>query len=90
MASIVDDVRLSDLRVGGFDGHQHSSTVEDFQQADRRHIATTAQRVRRLAAERAHRVEDEQPDQATLGQARSGQEVPTPTGPRDVQHRAAK
>ena len=31
---------------------------EDFQHADRRHIATTAQRVRRLAAERAHRVGD--------------------------------
>lgn len=66
MASIVDDVRLSDLRVGGFDGHQHASTVEDFRQADRRHIATTAQRVRRLAAERAMRAEDEQPDEATL------------------------
>jgi len=66
MASIVDDVRLGDRRVGGFDGHQHSSTVEDFQHADRRHIATTAQRVRRLAAERAHRVGDQEPDQATL------------------------
>jgi very-short-patch-repair endonuclease len=66
MASIVDDIRLSDRRVGGFEGHQHSSTVEDFQHADRRHIATTAQRVRRLAAERAHRVGDEQPDQAVL------------------------
>jgi len=66
MASIVDDIRLSDRRVGGFDGHQHSNTVEDFQHADRRHIATTAQRVRRLAAERAHHVGDQQPDQATL------------------------
>jgi REase_MTES_1575 len=66
MASIVDDIRLSDRRVGGFDGHQHTNTVEDFQHADRRHIATTAQRVRRLAAERAYRVGDEQPDQATL------------------------
>jgi very-short-patch-repair endonuclease len=66
MASIVDDIRLSDRRVGGFDGHQHSSTVQDFQRADRRHITTTAQRVRRLAAERAHRVGDEQPDEAAL------------------------
>jgi AAA domain len=65
MASIVDDVRLSDRRVGGFDGHQHASTVHDFQVADRRHIATTAQRVRRLAAERARNVGDENPDQAT-------------------------
>jgi very-short-patch-repair endonuclease len=66
MASIVDDVRLGDRRVGGFDGHQHTATVDDFQHADRRHIATTAQRVRRLAAERAHRIGDEQPDQAAL------------------------
>lgn len=66
MASIVDDIRLSDRRVGGFDGDQQASTVEDFQNADRKHIATTSQRVRRLAAERAHRVGDEEPDQATL------------------------
>lgn len=66
MASIVDDIRLDDRRVGGFDGHQHSGTVEAFQHADRRHIATTAQRVRRLAAERAHRVGDDEPDQAVL------------------------
>lgn len=66
MASIVDHIRLTDRRVGGFDGQQHSRTVEDFQRADRRHIVTTAQRVRRRAAERARRVGDEQPDQATL------------------------
>ena len=66
LASIVDDIRLNDRRVGGFDGHQHAVTVADFQLADRRHIATTAQRVRRLAAERAHRIGDEQPDQAAL------------------------
>jgi very-short-patch-repair endonuclease len=66
MASIIDDIRLDDRRVGGFDGRQHASTVEDFQAADRRHIATSAQRVRRLAAERAQRVGDERPDEATL------------------------
>lgn len=59
------EIRLEDLRVGGFDGEQHTRTVAEFQQTDHEHIATTALRVRRLAAERAIRAEDEQPDQAT-------------------------
>ena len=66
MASIVDDVRLSDRRVSGFDSAQHGRSVAEFQAADRRHIASTAQRVRRLAAERAMRVEDQHAEQATL------------------------
>ncbi|MDA0160592.1 AAA domain-containing protein [Solirubrobacter ginsenosidimutans] len=66
MASIVDEIRLSDLRVGGFDGEQHERTVADFRESDRRHIKGSAQRVRRLAAERATRAEDEHPEQATL------------------------
>ena len=65
MASIVDEIRLEDLSVGGFDGEQHARTVAEFQQTDHAHIATTALRVRRLVAERAIRAEDEQPDQAT-------------------------
>lgn len=66
MASIIDDIRLRDSRVAGFDGERHTSTVEQFQEADREHIGTTAQRVRRLAAERARRVGDEHPEQAAL------------------------
>lgn len=66
MASIIDEVRISDPRVGGFDGAKHARTVTEFQDADRRHIASTPQRVRRLAAERAMRVEIEQPDEATM------------------------
>jgi len=66
MASIVDDVRLNDVRVGGFDGRRHERAVDEFQDADQRHVATTAQRVRRLAAERAVRSEDQHPEQAML------------------------
>jgi very-short-patch-repair endonuclease len=66
LASIVDEVRMSDLRVSGFDGDQHERTVAEFRDADRKHVACSAQRVRRLAAERTIRVEDESPDQATL------------------------
>lgn len=65
-ASIVDDILLHDPRTAAFDGIEHGGTVEEFQHADRRHIRTTAQRVRRLAAERARHVEDETPEQATL------------------------
>ena len=66
MASIVDEVRLSDLRVGGFEGANHARSVAEYQEADRRHIASAAQRVRRLAAERATATEDHHAEQATL------------------------
>lgn len=65
-ASIVDDIRLHDPRAAAFDGIEHDETVAEFRRSDTRHIRTTAQRVRRLAAERAHHVEDETPEQATL------------------------
>jgi very-short-patch-repair endonuclease/Mrp family chromosome partitioning ATPase len=66
MASIVEEVRLADPRVTAFDGDRHARTVADFQDADRRHVMTTPQRIRRLVAERAYRIGDEQPDQETL------------------------
>jgi hypothetical protein len=55
LSSIVEDIQLSDPRIAAFDGEQHSRTVSEFQEADRRHIETTAQRVRRLCAEQATR-----------------------------------
>jgi very-short-patch-repair endonuclease len=66
LSSIVDHVRLADPRIGAFDGDQHSRTVAEYQRADRAHIETTAQRVRRLAAEHATKVQDEFPDDAAL------------------------
>lgn len=66
LSSIIDHVRLSDVRVGAFDGDQHSRTVAEFRQADRQHIQTTAQRIRRLVAEQATRVQGEFADQGAL------------------------
>jgi very-short-patch-repair endonuclease len=64
--SIADHVRLTDPTIASFDGERHSRTVAEFQAADQRHVRTTAQRVRRLAAERATRAQDEHPEQGTL------------------------
>jgi hypothetical protein len=51
--SVVDHIRLTDPLVATFDGDQQSRTVAEFEAADRRHVETTAQRVRRLVAEQA-------------------------------------
>lgn len=64
--SFVEHVRLTDPLVGAFDGEQHLRTVAEFAQADRTHIQTTAQRVRRLCAEQAVRSQDEEPEQNAL------------------------
>jgi very-short-patch-repair endonuclease len=66
LSSIAEHVRLTDARVGAFNGDQHSRTVAEFQVADRAHIETTAQRVRRLVAEHATKAQDELPEQAML------------------------
>jgi very-short-patch-repair endonuclease len=66
LCSIIDQVRLSDARVGAFDGRQHDRNVAEFQDLDRRHIQTTAQRVRRLVAEQATRLQDDLEDQGAL------------------------
>jgi very-short-patch-repair endonuclease len=66
LSSLVDHIRLTDPLVGAFEGEQHSRTVAEFQEADRRHIETTAQRVRRLVAEQATKAQDEFEDQGAL------------------------
>jgi Protein of unknown function (DUF4011)/AAA domain len=66
LSSIVEHIQLSDVRIGAFDGEQHLRTVAEFQEADRRHIETTAQRVRRLCAEQATHIQDQLPDEAAL------------------------
>jgi very-short-patch-repair endonuclease len=66
LQSIVEHVRLSDTQVGAFDGAQHERTVDEFRAADRRHVRTTAQRVRRLVAEQAVAAEEEYEEQGTL------------------------
>src|SRR5262249_17327195 len=66
LRSLVDHIRLTDFRIGAFDGDQHSRTVAEFQEADRQHIETTAQRVRRLVAEQATRIQDEYEPEGAL------------------------
>jgi very-short-patch-repair endonuclease len=66
LSSVIEDVSFQDPRIGAFDGAHHSRVVAEYQAADRRHIETTAQRVRRRCAEEATRVQDEHPQQAAL------------------------
>ena len=66
LTSIVEHLRLSDRRLGSFDGENHRHVVREFQTADREHIETTPERVRRLCAEHAVAAEDAWPDQAKL------------------------
>jgi very-short-patch-repair endonuclease len=65
-ASVVEHLQLSDPRLGAFEGSQHDELVSEFQEADREHIGTTPQRVRRLCAEQAVRAEDATPEDASL------------------------
>ena len=65
-ASISDEIRLTDQRVGAFSGDEHTKCAGEFRRADKRHIASTAQRVRRLVAERAVQVEDTHVEQASI------------------------
>lgn len=65
-ASLIEHLQLSDSRLGSFDGSQHDELVSEFQEADREHIETTPQRVRRLCAEQAVQAEDTAPEDARL------------------------
>lgn len=66
LTSLVEYLQLSDRRLGAFDGQQHHQLVEEFQEADRQHIETTPQRVRRICAEQAVAAQDAEPDDAKL------------------------
>lgn len=66
LASILDTVSIGDQCIGAFDGQAHLHSVTEFKTADRAHIATTAQRVRRAVAENATRVRDEYPQESEV------------------------
>jgi AAA domain len=66
LRSILEYVELSDLRIGGFSAAEHERTVEEFQNADRDQIETTAARIKRACAESATIARDIFPDQADL------------------------
>jgi very-short-patch-repair endonuclease len=58
LSSILDAVSVTDPRIGAFDGQAHLRTVTEFKAADRAHITSTVQRVRRAVAENATRIRD--------------------------------
>jgi very-short-patch-repair endonuclease len=66
LASLREHLQLTDQRIGSFDGELHGRAVEDFQEADREHVESTAQRVRRRCAEVAVAVQDEDEQGAAL------------------------
>lgn len=66
LTSLHDELQLVDPRIGAFDGEQHAKAVIEFQEADREHIATTSQRVRRLCAEQAVATQDRNPEGSDL------------------------
>lgn len=66
LSSIREHLLLSDQVLGAFDGDQHRQVVEEFQAADRQHIETTAQRVRRMCAEQATAAQDADEQGAAL------------------------
>jgi very-short-patch-repair endonuclease len=72
LRSMLEAVAFTDPRVGAFNGDEHRLSVEEFRVGDAEHIETTAERVRRLCAEEAVRVQDEHKEQAQLIQYQAG------------------
>jgi very-short-patch-repair endonuclease len=68
LQSILDRVLLSEAGIGSVTGAALDRAVDEFQVDDREHIETTADRIRRMAAERATAARDAHPDQAQLVQ----------------------
>ena len=66
LSSIREHIQLTDSHIGAFDGDQQRHVVAEFQQADREHIETTAQRVRRRCAEQATAAQDANQEGAAL------------------------
>ena len=69
LASLVEHMQLSDTTLGAFDGDQHREIVSEYQVADREHIETTPQRVRRMCAEQAVAAQDADSQGAQLVKA---------------------
>jgi very-short-patch-repair endonuclease len=72
LMSVLEAIALADPRVGAFNGDEHRRSVEEFRIGDAEHIETTAERVRRLCAEEAVRVQDECKEEAQLIQYQAG------------------
>lgn len=52
--------------LSAFRGERHDQVLETFRELDRQHVAATAQRVKRIAAETAIQAQDQHRDQAQL------------------------
>ena len=65
-SSVLDSLNIVDPLLGTFDGAAHSRTVEEFQRADRKHIATTPARIKRLVAENVVSTRDRFPQESAL------------------------
>lgn len=65
-SSILEHLAIHDPVLAAFDGNATSRNVSDFSSADRSHIATGPQRVRRAVAERITAARDEHPEQSQV------------------------
>jgi hypothetical protein len=65
-ASILEHIGFTDLRIGAFDGTEHSRIAAEFVAGDHEHIVTTAVRVQRAVAEHVVAVRDQYPDESRL------------------------
>src|SRR5207249_4147302 len=66
LQSIVETVLFADPTIAKFAAEAHERIADEFRRKDRRHIETTAGRVRRLAAERATRTRDQFREEESL------------------------
>jgi len=64
--SVLEQVRLEDTEIGGFDGRQHAATVARYRDLDAQHLDSTADRILRLWAERAATARNAYPDEVAL------------------------
>ncbi|HEY7949461.1 MAG TPA: DUF4011 domain-containing protein [Solirubrobacterales bacterium] len=72
--SIVDQLMLSPTlapTLAAFRGERHEQSIAAFRELDREHMRTSAQRVRRIAAEVAVRAQDRHPEEAQLVRAQA-------------------
>jgi very-short-patch-repair endonuclease len=68
LSSVLDHLMLTDPAIGGFVAEAQDKAVREFSDGDRRHIETTAARVRRAYGENVIRARDQYRDQADLVQ----------------------
>lgn len=66
LQSILDQLSLFEVTIGGFVPEKHEKAVHEFKTGDHRHLDATPARIRRLCAKNAVRAREQFPGQATL------------------------